>query len=231
MQRILEPELMDDPAQALAYHRADFSASHGRRVEIFRRVFPALELTGAVLDLGCGSGDVLLRFARAFSRARFVGVDGSAPMLELAQRELARDPDLAARVQLCRGVLPEAALPRGPWQLVMSHSLLHHLHRPQVLWETIRRCAGPGAAVFVADLERPADAAAVHRLVGELSAEEPQILQRDFSNSLSAAFEPGELSSQLQQAGLAGLSVRREAPCHLIVHGTLPGSARPGSRG
>lgn len=222
MQRILEPELMEDPAQALAYHRADFSASHGRRVEIFRRVFPALELTGAVLDLGCGSGDVLLRFARAFPRARFVGIDGSTPMLELAQRELGRDRDLAGRVQLHRGVLPDAALPQGPWQLVMSHSLLHHLHRPQVLWEAIRRCAGPGTAVFVADLERPADAQAVQRLVGELSADEPPILQRDFRNSLGAAFELGELRSQLQQAGLAGLSVRREPPCHLIVHGSQP---------
>jgi len=70
--------------QALAYHQADFSVPHGERVGIFRRLFPGFEPDGAVLDLGCGSGDVLFRFARAFPQARFTGVDGAPAMLELA---------------------------------------------------------------------------------------------------------------------------------------------------
>ena len=77
MDRVREPELMDDPEQALAYARADFSATHGARVPMYRELFPE-PLTGPVLDLGCGSGDVLLRFARAFPQARFVGIDVAA---------------------------------------------------------------------------------------------------------------------------------------------------------
>ena len=81
MQRIPEEELMEDPAQALAYSQADFSATHGARVAIFRRLFPNLDLAGPVLDLGCGSGDVLLRFARAFPNARFAAItQGRSPV-------------------------------------------------------------------------------------------------------------------------------------------------------
>src|SRR5450755_4249820 len=100
MQRIPEEELMIDPGQALAYHQADFSATHGARIELFRGLFPDLPITGPVLDLGCGSGDVLLRFARAFPIARFVGIDGSKPMLELAQQAIDADPALRDRVRL-----------------------------------------------------------------------------------------------------------------------------------
>jgi ubiquinone/menaquinone biosynthesis C-methylase UbiE len=217
MQRTPEEELMVDPGQALAYHQADFSATHGARIEMFRSLFPQLKLTGPVLDLGCGSGDVLLRFARAFPAVRFVGVDGSPAMLQLAQRAIDPDPALRERVQLRYGIIPDCVLPEEPWQLLMSHSLLHQLHQPQVLWQTIAKCAGSGCAVFVADLRRPASELDARRMVQATSKNEPQILQRDFYNSLCAAFEPDEVREQLNVAGLTQLQVRTHEPFHLSI--------------
>jgi ubiquinone/menaquinone biosynthesis C-methylase UbiE len=221
MQRILEPELMDDPGQVLAYHQADFRATHGARVEIFRSLFPQLRLTGPVLDLGCGSGDVLLRFARAFPQARFLGVDGSRPMLELGQRAIDAEPALRERVQLQYGIIPQCALPDEAWQLVMSHSLLHQLHQPQVLWRTLADCAGRGCAVFIADLRRPASELDARNMVRASSNHEPEILQRDFFNSLCAAFEPDEVREQLSAAGLTQLRVQTHDPFHLSISGLL----------
>jgi SAM-dependent methyltransferase len=221
MQRIPEQELMDDPGQALAYTQADFRASHGARIEIFRGLFPQLRVTGPVLDLGCGSGDVLLRFARAFPKARFVGVDGSRPMLELAQHAIDAEPAIRERVVVQYGIIPQCLLPDEPWQLVMSHSLLHQLHQPQVLWRTIVACAGRGCAVFIADLRRPASELDARRTVRSTSKNEPEILQRDFFNSLCAAFEPDEVRAQLAAAGLTQLEVRTHDPFHLSVSGVL----------
>jgi ubiquinone/menaquinone biosynthesis C-methylase UbiE len=221
MQRIPEEELMVDPGQALAYHQADFSATHGARIGIFHSLFPQLKLAGPVLDLGCGSGDVLLRFARAFPRVHFTGVDGSPAMLQLAQRVIDPEPALRERVQLRYGIIPDCALPDERWQLVMSHSLLHQLHQPQVLWQTIARCAGSGCAVFVADLRRPASELDAHRMVQATSKNEPEILQRDFYNSLRAAFEPDEVRAQLEAAGLTQLTVRTHDPFHLSVSGLM----------
>ena len=55
MNRILEPELMDDPAQAEAYARADFAEENQGFVDRFKEYFPEFS-QGKVLDLGCGPG-------------------------------------------------------------------------------------------------------------------------------------------------------------------------------
>jgi SAM-dependent methyltransferase len=221
MKRVPEPELMDDPEQALAYTEADFSAAHGARVEIFRSLYPGLDVQGAALDLGCGSGDVLLRFARAFPKATFFGLDGSRPMLELAQRAIDLEPPLQTRIKLRFGIIPQGPVPAQPWSLIMSHSLLHQLHHPEVLWSTIKECGAPGCAVFVADLRRPPSEVEARRVVSVTSKDEPEILRRDFFNSLCAAFEPDEVREQLAQSGLGSLQVRVHDPFHLTVHGIL----------
>jgi SAM-dependent methyltransferase len=224
MRRIPEPELMDDPVQALAYAQADFTASHGTRVQMFRSLFPQLTLNGPVLDLGCGSGDVLLRFARAFPDAHFVGIDGSRPMLELAQRAIDADPALRDRVRVRYGIIPQCELPQEPWRLIMSHSMLHQLHEPQVLWRTVAECAesaDSGCAVFVADLRRPRSEQDARSLVQAIAKHEPEILQRDFFNSLCAGFEPDEVRHQLAAAGLRQLRVTTQEPYHLSVSGVL----------
>jgi SAM-dependent methyltransferase len=221
MKRVLEPELMDDPEQALAYAQADFSAAHGARVDIFRSLYPDLAVRGPALDLGCGSGDVLLRFARAFPGATFHGLDGSQPMLDLAQRAIDAESALQGRVKLRFGIIPQGPIPAEPWTLIMSHSLLHQLHHPEVLWGTIKECGRQGCAIFVADLRRPPSEVEARRVVDVTSKGEPEILRRDFFNSLCAAFEPDEVRAQLAQAGLAQLQVRIHDPFHLTVHGVL----------
>src|SRR2546422_10851262 len=83
MNRTLEPELMDDPEQALVYARADFEEENQGFLDRFREYFP--EFTeGHILDLGCGPGDIPVRFARALPSCRITGVDASEPMIGLA---------------------------------------------------------------------------------------------------------------------------------------------------
>jgi SAM-dependent methyltransferase len=219
MERILEPELMDDAEQALAYHNADFNASHGRRVAIFRETFPGRALRGPVLDLGCGSGDITFRFLRAFPECTIVGVDGSRPMLNLARRTADADPDLRRRVTFVEGFIPGASIPRQPYTAVMAHSFLHHLPHARVLWDTVKEFAPPDALVFVADLRRPASQDEAQQIIDERAAGEPDVLRRDFYNSLCAAFTPEEVTDQLAYAGLPELRVRPEGGIHLIVSG------------
>jgi len=63
MLRQLEQELIDDEEQAKVYAEADFEAVNSQFMSLFARYFPEFS-TGLVLDLGCGPGDIPLRFAR-----------------------------------------------------------------------------------------------------------------------------------------------------------------------
>jgi len=214
--RIPEPELMLDPAQAVAYARADFSEPHDRFVALLLARFPVIG--GQGLDLGCGPGDVALRLLRACPALRLDAVDGSPAMVALAHQAAARE-EAGRRLRLVEAVLPDVDVPLPSYDLVVSNSLLHHLHRPAVLWDAVRRWSRAGTAIFVMDLLRPATAADAVALVRRYAAGEPAVLQRDFHASLLAAFTVDEIRLQLAGTGLAQLAVEVVSDRHVVVSG------------
>jgi len=222
MKRIPEPELMDEFEQARAYANADFNEPNERFVGHFDGEFPGLQ-KGAVLDLGCGPGDIVLRLAQRHPGLTVHGLDGSHAMLEFGAARLWDMHDLQGRVQFVEGILPGAQLPLPRYDAIVSNSLLHHLHDPLILWQSVRELGAPGAAVLVMDLFRPESAGAAQEIVEAYAGEEPEVLKRDFFNSLCAAFEPGEVRDQLRACGLDGLEVRTVSDRHLLVVGRLPG--------
>jgi SAM-dependent methyltransferase len=219
IERIPEPELMDDPEQARAYAGADFSEPHQAFVERFAQFFPR-HRPRRVLDLGCGAADVTIRFARAYPSCELTGVDGAPAMLALA-RDATTRARLNHRVHLREVRLPDTSLAQHAFDTLISNSLLHHLADPQVLWRAVADCAGPGAVVFVMDLRRPDTREQAGRLVREYSGAEPEILQRDFFNSLLAAYRPEEIVAQLARVNLSGLQVEAVGDRHLVVYGHL----------
>jgi SAM-dependent methyltransferase len=220
IERIPEPELMDDPEQARAYANADFSEPHQAFVERFAEQFPR-HRPHCALDLGCGAADITTRFARAHPGCELTGVDGAPAMLALAREAVTR-LDLDHRVHLREVRLPDTTLARHAFDTVISNSLLHHLSDPQVLWRAVADCAAPGAAVFIMDLRRPDTREQAGRLVQEYSGNEPEVLRRDFFNSLLAAYRPEEIAAQLAQANLSCLLVETVGDRHVVVHGHLP---------
>ena len=103
---------------------------------------------------------------------------------------------------------------------VLSKDLLHHLPDPQVLWNEVKRVGRPGAAVYVMDLVRPESPEAARAMVQDGAGSEDPILQRDFYNSLLAAFTLEEVRQQLRDAELA-LTVALAGPRHMLIKGTL----------
>jgi len=217
MQRIPEPELMTDPAQAQAYAEADFSAPHDAFVAHFAARFPDFK-TGRVLDLGCGAADVTLRFARAYPDTEIVGVDGAEAMLALGRAAIAQD-QCAERITLHCTRLPDASVAHQAFDAIISNSLLHHLSAPDALWQTIRHAAKPGAAVCVMDLLRPRSREEATRLLNSHAADAPQILRRDFFNSLLAAYEIEEVRAQLRVAAFPQFQVEAVSDRHMLIFG------------
>lgn len=220
MKRIVEPELMSAKEQAEAYARADFETAHSSYPKLFADEFPDRPKRASALDLGCGPCDVTIRFAQANPGYRFHALDGSAAMLRFAKQAVTR-AGLSRRIKLIEGFIPGVAIPRKAYELILSSSFLHHLHEPLVLWQTIRRYARHGTIVFVPDLRRPMTVAKAREMVRKYSKGEPEVLRRDFYNSLLAAFTPAEVRSQLRAAGLPELRVEIVSDRHLIVMGRI----------
>jgi len=220
--RTPEPELMSEPAQAAAYAAADFDGPNSAFVEHVERALDGRPLAGRMLDLGCGPADICIRLAERHPALRIDALDGSAAMLEWARRTLAATPpELAARIRLLHEVLPSTALPPASYDLITSNSLLHHLHDPAVLWQTVRAAGRPGCTVVVMDLFRPCSTQAAAGIVERYAANEAQLLRTDFYNSLLAAFTMDEVRDQLHSAHLKHLRVAAVSDRHLLVTGRL----------
>jgi ubiquinone/menaquinone biosynthesis C-methylase UbiE len=216
--RVLEPELMDDEAQSRAYAKADFGVSNQRFVDGLVHDFPSH--LRRVVDLGCGPGDVVVRLAHAARHAQIIAVDGSAPMIALA-RHAVRSAGVDTRVAVLKGVLPGLSLEAHVFDAVLSKDLLHHLPDPSVLWHEVVQLGRSGAAVYVMDLIRPATPESARGIVEAVAGNEEPILRQDFFNSLCAAFTVEEVSGQLRAAGLEHLEVTRSGDRHLLVRGHL----------
>lgn len=221
MDRIPEPELMNDPAQALAYARADFAEPHNRFIEQFHAYFLDWPGDGYVLDLGCGPGDICQRFAQAYPDTHIHGIDAAPAMLHIGREDL-RAAQLTERIELIKAYLPGALLPREHYDAVISNSLLHHLRDPQALWQSVLRYAAPGAPVFVMDLRRPASRENAAALVSTYAADEPEILRTDFHNSLLAAYCTEEVQAQLRIASIDWLHLQAIGDRHIIAYGRRP---------
>lgn len=225
MPRTPEPaELMDEAAQAEAYARADFADVNDRFVRALLERFPELR-SGRVIDLGCGPADIPIRLARQRPGLRITAVDGSPSMLAHAARAV-REHHLEDRVELRCALLAGGAPGAGPgrgerYDAVISNSLLHHLYEPAVLWAELRALARTNAPVFVVDLMRPESPEAARAIVEAYSAGEPEVLRRDFYNSLLAAFTPDEIRAQLAAAELP-LQVVPTSDRHLAIFGRAP---------
>ena len=112
-------------------------------------------------------------------------------------------------------------VPQSSYHAIISNSLLHHLHDPSHLWNTIQKYAKPFAYVFVMDLVRPADEHTVEYFVNEYANNEAELLKRDFANSLRAAFTLSEVQQQLEKAGLNQLQTEKVSDRHMIIYGNV----------
>ncbi|MDH5641969.1 MAG: class I SAM-dependent methyltransferase [Nitrospira sp.] len=218
MERILEPELMDDPTQAATYAEMDFSAENQGFVERFREYFPEFS-QGQVVDLGCGPGDIPVRFAKAFPGCRVIGIDASRPMIDLAERVIAQ-AGLSDRVTVqCERI--QDATGTNQADAVISNSLLHHLPNPLQFWHKLRSFVKPGSPVLVMDLLRPESPEAAQAIVDRYAAGAPDILRRDFYNSLLAAFTEDEVTAQLARMNLTRLLLDVPDDRHWVVGGIV----------
>lgn len=212
---------MLEDGQARAYAHADFEEPHSRFVELFAQTFPAGSVKGIMLDLGCGPGDITRRMAKRFPGCAVHGLDGSEAMLKYARELTAKDSSLKNRIGYFCGLLPGARLPRAPYDILISNSLLHHLPEPDILWDSVKKYAGPGSLIFIMDLARPASPREARTLVEKYSPNEPEVLKNDFYHSLLAAYTAGEVKRQLKDFGLDRLAVRTASDRHWTVSGIL----------
>jgi SAM-dependent methyltransferase len=140
----------------------------------------AREAGGPVLEVGSGTGRVLLPVARA--GVEIVGVDSSPEMLAVCRRRLAEEPeDVRARVRLVQGdmrdldlgeTFPRITTPFRPFQHMLA------VDDQLAALATFHRHLDAGG-LLVLDLFNPALEVLVNAPIGEETSHEPELTLLD----------------------------------------------------
>ncbi|MEU3646068.1 methyltransferase domain-containing protein [Lentzea sp. NPDC034063] len=111
-----------------------------------------------VLDVGCGTGNLLRSTGKRHRDVELVGVDPDLKMLARAERKLRR---AGLTAKLDRGFAQELTFPDASFDVVFSSLMLHHLDDPskgEMLAE-VRRVLRPGGLLVLADIAHHGHAA------------------------------------------------------------------------
>src|SRR5690349_7952782 len=93
--RVLEPELMDTPEEAVGYDTMDHSAVNCVFVEDFLAGYRG----GPVLDVGTGTAQIPIELCRRHPSVTVEALDAAGHMLAVARQNVER-ADLAGRITL-----------------------------------------------------------------------------------------------------------------------------------
>jgi SAM-dependent methyltransferase len=166
----------------------------------------------AILDVGCGSGDVLSGLRRA-SGGRALAVGADLKLLHLT----------AAPADVVRVVADARRLPFAPrsFDVVTASLFLHHFDAAELpdvlrgLYATARR------ALVVNDLRRARVPYLFGRAFFRMMFRSP-VSVADGLVSIRRAFLPAELAAAFAAAGISGVRIRRTFPYRLIAVAERP---------
>ena len=212
MKRVLEPEVMDSPAEANAYDAMDHSTVN----HDFARRLLELGATGRVLDIGCGPGHGPLQLVAMASKVSVVGVDLSQYMLTIAEEHKTVSSH-GDRVEFAVADAKKLDYANGSFDAVCSNTILHHIPNPVEFLREAWRVRAEGGALLIRDLFRPETSAEVDALVQKHAAHEPQSAQDLLHASLCAALTSEELVEMARAAGMQGCEVVIDSDRHMSL--------------
>jgi ubiquinone/menaquinone biosynthesis C-methylase UbiE len=195
LSRVLEPEVMDSPAEAIDYDRMDHAAVNQAFVDDLLAAAPevlaAEEHSLEVLDIGTGTAQIPIALCRRTSALRVMAIDLAVAMLHVGRGNI-EVAGLMDCIRLDRIDAKELPYDAGRFAIVTSNSIVHHIPDPRdVLREAVRVLA-TGGLIFVRDLLRPADDREVDHLVATYAAEANDHQRQLFDQSLRAALSLDE---------------------------------------
>lgn len=123
-----------------------FSATRHRIQPGVRRVLNRLQGDEAILDLGCGNGELARQLAKRGHRGSYLGVDFSVPLLRDAEIQpqifsakfLQLDLTQLSVYSKQYSVISTQSLPTDHWSLITAFAVLHHIPSTEIRLNILR---------------------------------------------------------------------------------------------
>jgi len=163
---------------------------------------------GKLLEVGCGTGRLLITLAEELPEISFKGADISEEMLCLA-RANAQKEGFSESISLLKGTAEELSeIPDSSFDCVLSHASFSGWLDPENSLKEISRILKPGGVLYISDWRRDAPMEAVSALMRR-AMNEPAHLER-IRMAFEAAYSEGEFKGILSHSPFALIEFRTE---------------------
>ncbi|MCS7148129.1 MAG: class I SAM-dependent methyltransferase [Geminocystis sp.] len=211
MERILEPEVMDDPQEAEEYDSMDFTEVNTDFALLASKLGD--KSFKKVLDLGTGTARIPIILASFRPQWQIVAVDLAASMLAIAERNI-RAAGKSSQIILQLADAKNLPYPDNSFDIIISNSLVHHIPNPLDLFQEINRLVKPTGGILIRDLVRPNCEAEIDKIVAEANLDYTPRQKQLFRNSLYAALTVDEIKSLAAGVGWHNAEIYQSSPRH-----------------
>jgi len=210
LERIPEREIMDSAEEACDYDAMDHSAVNRVFVADFLMAWNG---QNPIIDLGTGTAQIPIELCRQHPAAEVVAADQSEQMLIIARRNVEK-AGFQSRIPLKLHNVRQLPYADGSFRAVMSNAMIHHVPEPADAIAEMVRIVALGGLLFVRDLIRPADGAALDDIVNTYAADANLHQRKMFAESLHASLTVDEVRGLVGRFGFASRTVRATSDRH-----------------
>ena len=146
----------------------------------------------SIMDVGCGSGDILVHIASKNTSVRLFGVDPSPGMVKAANGKIARN-GLQDRITIAQGSSRDIPF-QSKFDLIVSSLSFHHWKEQASSLENLSRYLSDSGRIIIFDLDR-------NQYPGKL----PILRRHTISESNSLNLKTDGLTKEIKPLGKSGL--------------------------
>jgi len=179
---------------------------------LHRKVLSQLKLFNlkdSFVDVGCGSGNIIIQVAKKYPSLDLTGVDLSSEILELAKKK-AVENNLNEKIGFKIGSVENLPFPDKSVDFVLSTLSLHHWEYPKQAFEEIFRVLKDGGILLIFDFRRDARKFFYGLLKFATKVVVPKALKKinEPLSSLKAGYVFSEISQIISQTSFSNVDIK-----------------------
>ena len=205
-----EPEEKMEGSEAIQFFKAKYKRSKGIRsydivvTNIFSKyeiVSGSKNISGSVLDVGCGYGDLIRYLHHTKPELDLVGIDASKTLLDVAKRLF--------KSQNIRFFLEHADkmhFKDNTFDIVVCKDTFHHFSNPVKILKEMHRVAKKDSMIYITDLKRDSDKKIILSVINDISKDNLTHAAY-YINSIKASYTIIEMKRLFKTAGIKNYEI------------------------
>ena len=109
--------------------------------------------SGKLVDIGCGTGNLIVKIAEKYSDLELIGVDISSETLEYAKKRATRKK-LDRKIEFKIGNVEDLPFPNNSVDIIVSTLSLHHWENPTKAFKELYRVVKENGRLLIFDFRR-----------------------------------------------------------------------------